>query len=136
MGQLSHEANKVLTSQTMDRQNSSDVLISGFTFYTLITTVLTILGVALFKQYKYVQHCNTLPGPPMDIPYWGGGFKFITKPENFIPLFLYYWNDVDRKAHLFRIWIGAKPKFFANSPQAVEAILTDTKLLTKSYDYD
>jgi len=77
-----------------------------------------------------------IPGPRIDIPCLGGGFELVfVKPEKLIPLVFTYHNLVSREGGLLRLWIGLSAKIFVINAQSVEAVLANSKLLTKSIDY-
>ena len=54
---------------------------NSLTLFTLGIIVLTALGAFLFKRYKFIRHCEKIPGPPTEIPLWGGGMALAVNPD-------------------------------------------------------
>ncbi|XP_057365883.1 cytochrome P450 4c3-like [Daphnia carinata] len=116
----------------------SSVWISSFSIYTVTTILATLVVLAVVKRYNFMQRCNKVLGSPTEIPLFGGGSMIFVPPEEIMNLLLLLHVVFGRisPSGIIRAWIGPLPMFFATTAEAVEAVLSSNKIITKSREYD
>lgn len=116
----------------------SSVWISSFSVYTVTTILVTLVVLAVVKRYNFMQRCNKVLGSPTEIPLFGGGSMIFVPPEEIMNLLLLLHVVFGRlsPSGIIRAWIGPLPMFFATTAEAVEAVLSSNKIITKSREYD
>ncbi|CAO1368310.1 unnamed protein product [Diamesa serratosioi] len=100
----------------------------------LFLTIILALNVLIYKSYGRQLFLSAKLKGPKGYPIVGNGLDLINKsPVEFVEIINKYIKDY---GGCFRLWLANKLIIFVTDPKDIEAILTNTKLITKSDEYD
>ncbi|KAG5678462.1 hypothetical protein PVAND_008134 [Polypedilum vanderplanki] len=99
----------------------------------VILTLTIVLFWLLRDEFRKFYLAFFIPGPP-GLPLAGNGLDLINKsPQELIQIISRYLKN---HGNFIRIWLGNQLLIATTDPKAVQAIMTDSNLLTKSREYE
>ncbi|KAI9560159.1 hypothetical protein GHT06_014170 [Daphnia sinensis] len=104
--------------------------------FSLTCLVFITVGSALFRRYKFMQECNKVPGPPVQIPLLGSFTDLFVDPDQLIPHFMNLYHKWSKRSPVLRVWMGPLPWFFLGAAESAEVVLSSNKIIDKSREYD
>ncbi|XP_057365879.1 cytochrome P450 4c3-like [Daphnia carinata] len=107
------------------------------TFTVWMATFFTIVAICVFtkKRLAFVEHCNSIPGPPAPLPLLGNALELLRDPDELFQFLIDYLHEWRQHFPILRFWLGPFPIFLLYTPEGTEALLGSNKLIDKSREY-
>nr|CAH0113244.1 unnamed protein product [Daphnia galeata] len=107
------------------------------TFTVWLATFFTFVAICVFskKRLAFIEHCNSIPGPPAPIPLLGNALELMRDPDELFQFLIDYLHEWRQHFPVLRFWLGPFPIFLLYTPEGTEALLGSNKLIDKSREY-
>nr|CAH0105057.1 unnamed protein product [Daphnia galeata] len=109
---------------------------NSVTLFTLMALFFSVVLVAFINRMKFVKRVNNIPGLPGGITILGNASTFLVPPEEILNRLTGYVAALKSSSPVLRSWAGPFPFFLLFTAESFEVILSSSKLIDKSRDYN
>lgn len=114
----------------------NELVPNAMTLLALAVGLVGLVVTLVVKRRKYVKRIDLVPGMPGGSTILGNALLLMVPPSAVFRMIIGYIVSYRAMGPVLRVWIGPFPMFMLYTAEGAEALLSSTRLIGKSREYD